>query len=341
MAEFAWQCWQILLQLAPWLLLGSFVAGLMHVLLPRDFLSRQLSGSFGLLKAVAVGVPLPLCSCAVIPVALGLKQGGASKGATTAFLISTPQTGVDSVLVSASFLGWPFALFKVLSAALTGLVGGWWTDREVEAVGLPVISNSQDSAMASSSRWSGLLPHSVELIRSVWHWLVFGVLASAAITTWAPTDVVATFTAGNELAAMLAALVIALPMYVCATASVPIAAALVSSGLPAGAALVFLMAGPATNVATVGTVYRALGRRALAIYLTTVTAGSILCGWAFGFLINLSPNTHAHIHESPTWWSTMSAATLLVLLAWFAGEEAIRRVTSRPPRPHSHDAEVS
>ena len=121
MIEAMWQVW---LQLAPWLLLGAAAAGLLHVALPRDFTRRQFRGVPGVVKAVALGVPLPLCSCGVIPAGLGLKKDGASDGATVGFLISTPQTGVDSILVSASFLGWPFTIYKALSALAMGLFGG-------------------------------------------------------------------------------------------------------------------------------------------------------------------------------------------------------------------------
>ena len=116
-------------ELSPWLLLGMFLAGLMHVLLPAGFASRNLHGFWGVIKSVAIGVPLPLCSCGVIPAGIGLKKDGASDGSAVAFLISTPQTGVDSVLVSASFFGLPFAIFKVVAAAVMGVLGGWMTDR--------------------------------------------------------------------------------------------------------------------------------------------------------------------------------------------------------------------
>jgi uncharacterized membrane protein YraQ (UPF0718 family) len=119
--------WNVWVELAPWLLLGALVSGVIHVFLPTDFVRRHLTGRGSIAKAVALGVPLPLCSCGVIPAGLGLKKDGASDGAAVGFLISTPQTGVDSVLVAAAFLGWPFALFKVVAATITGMTGGLLT----------------------------------------------------------------------------------------------------------------------------------------------------------------------------------------------------------------------
>jgi len=326
MAVFMHSIWQVLLELAPWLLVGSLVAGLLHVLLPVGFLQRQLSGSLGIFKAVGLGVPLPLCSCAVIPVGLSLKQGGASNGATVAFLISTPQTGVDSVLVSAAFLGWPFALFKVASAAVTGLLGGWWTDLERQS-SLSVVTAENYPPTEPVNRWAAGIEHSLELLRSIWRWLLLGVVVSAAIEAFVPTGALSGFTGRNDFVAMLVTLVIAMPLYICATASVPIAAALVASGLPVGAALVFLMAGPATNVATIGAVYRTLGRRALAIYLSTVLLGSIACGWLFGFVIDGEATDVNHMHAAPAWWSVASAVVLLAIVSWFALQDVRRRMS--------------
>lgn len=318
--------WQVLLELAPWLLLGAAIGGMLHVALPASFLRRQLSGRSGVLKAVGLGVPLPLCSCGVIPVGLQLKKSGASDGAVVAFLISTPQTGADSILVSASMLGWPFAIFKLVSAAATGIVGGWLTDASAKsATGpLPMVDLQQP---LPANRLAALVSHGLELLRSIWGWLVFGVAVSAVITAFMPPNAMEGLATYGGLAAMGVTLVIALPLYVCATASVPIAAALVASGLPTGAALVFLMAGPATNVATLGAVYRTLGRRPLAIYLATIIVGSIGCGWAFEFVISADGaggTNFAHEHVMDNWWSIASAAVLVTLILWFAAQDLLR-----------------
>ncbi len=320
--------WNVLLALSPWLLLGTGVAGMMQVLLPEDFLKRQLSGPWGVLKAVALGVPLPLCSCGVIPVGMGLKNGNASDGAIVGFLISTPQTGVDSILVSASFLGWPLAVFKLLSATITGLLGGWLTDftsnttEPLQTAPLTTITKQQPPRHAN--RIAVLFGHSMMLLRSLWGWLFIGIITSAAIEAFVPNHVLAGLAEYGSLAAMFGTLLIAIPLYVCATASVPIAAALVAAGLPAGAVLVFLMAGPATNVATLGAIYRTLGLRPLMVYLATVIFGSIACGWAFDSILDAGPTAMIDHHEMSTWWSTASAIILLVLIGWFCLQDALR-----------------
>ncbi|HPM83129.1 MAG TPA: permease, partial [Candidatus Anammoximicrobium sp.] len=242
--------------------MGTLIAGLVHVLLSPGFIHRRLQGPTGVLKAVGIGVPLPLCSCGVIPAGLGLKKDGASDGACIAFLISTPQTGVDSILVSGSFLGWPFALFKVVVAAVTGVAGGWLVDA------LAGDRNGEHGSPvdAPASRRGGvreLVAHGLDIIRSIWLWLVFGVVVSAAINVFVPPSYLSGLGSLGILPSAVAALAISVPLYVCATASVPIAAALVAGGLPTGAALVFLIAGPATNVATIGAVYRRYGGRVL------------------------------------------------------------------------------
>ena len=333
--------WSVLLDLAPWLLLGATIAGALHVLLPRGLIRRELRGRWGVLKAVALGVPLPLCSCGVIPTGLSLRRSGASPGATVGFLISTPQTGVDSILVSASFLGWPFAFFKVASAALTGLVGG----AAVDALGG---SDDQADGLApgledsSPRRFRDGVVHALELLETIWRWIVVGVVASAAITVFAPDGWLAAVGSWGSGWAMMLTVLVALPMYVCATASVPIAAALVGAGLPPGAALVFLMAGPATNVATIGAVYRTLGGRTLALYLASIVGGSVGLGMVFDFLV---PTGGAHLmhahHESP-WWAVGSAVVLLALCAWFLTRDVATLLRRwRAGRSHAQRLEIA
>ncbi|MDG2334756.1 MAG: permease [Myxococcota bacterium] len=320
-----------MLELSPWFLLGMLVAGLLHVVLPRNFVRKQLTGRFGVLKAVALGVPLPLCSCGVIPAGLGLKRDGASNGASMGFLISTPQTGVDSILVSASFLGWPFALFKVMAAAITGFVGGMLSDRLTEDEDWR--SDLSDAAADDDEKPRNLramLEHAHELLASIWRWLVFGIVVSALISAFLPMGTMAMFAKAGPLVAGLLVLLVSLPLYVCATASVPIAAALVSNGMPVGAALVFLMAGPATNVATIGAIYRGFGRRQVALYLGVLIVGSLGFGVLFDLgLSSLSVEQHVHQDGHRTWWAVGSALLLTALIARLAAQDIIRFVRTR------------
>ena len=322
MIDFFLAAWGVLLALAPWLFLGAGIAGLLHVVLPAEFLARHLSGKFGVVRAVGWGVPLPLCSCSVIPVGISLKSAGASPGAVNGFLISTPQTGVDSVLVSASLLGWPFALFKLVSAAVMGLLGGWLTDALVEPKHqLPIYTPQQESQTVEKSKVVQVLEFGLEVIHSIWRWLLLGILISALIETVLPADTIGDLAITNGLWAMLVTLVIAVPLYICATASVPIAAALVAAGMPTGTALVFLIAGPATNTATLGAVFRTLGGKSLATYLATVITGSLLCGWAFDAVLETGSTRSLHAHGSSNWWSIASAIILLAMFVRFAYQE--------------------
>lgn len=323
MSEFLNVCWSILLSLAPWLLLGGAIAGLLHGLLPSDWIRQRFQGPGGVLRSVGLGVPLPLCSCGVIPAGLALKKEGASNGATVGFMISTPETGVDSILVSASFLGWPFALFKVASAAVMGVVGGWTTDALVPT---SETDDERQGVTFDEGRKSvrEMFDYALDLLRMLWRWVAFGVLASAAITVWVPAGTLAAVADWPPLAAGLVALVFSLPLYVCAVASVPIAAALVAGGVPASAALVFLLAGPGSNVATVGAVYRTLGGRVLAVYLATLMIGSLGLGLLFDFLVPATSAVAAMEHHTVKPWEPPAAIVLTVLMLWFAVTELKR-----------------
>ncbi len=329
--------WNTLCELAPWLLLGMAISGLLHVLLPQGTIRRGLQGPWGVVQAVLWGIPLPLCSCGVIPTGIGLKNQGASNGSAVGFLISTPQTGVDSILVSASFLGWPFAIYKVVVALVTGLGGGWLADwvspPRPEPIGreLPLVSEARRRTFLELLRaaWD----HALEIVRSIWLWLVFGIVVSAMISEWTPTSWIETLNQFGSWGAMLAVLLFSIPLYVCATASVPIAAALVSAGLPPSAALVFLVAGPATNITTIGAVGSRFGKRVLAVYLSSIIFGSMLFGWVFDLFFSITPIAHHHdSHEHLTWWNISSAIVILALLVYFAQDDLRRywrRVTRR------------
>ena len=308
-------------ELSPWLLLGMLLSGVLHVALPKNFVRRRFRGFSGVVQSVLLGVPLPLCSCGVIPAGIGLKNDGASDGAAVGFLISTPQTGIDSILVSASFFGWPFAIFKMLAAAVMGVAGGWLTEvasdepGNAEAGQVPASTGESRNAENKTPWWLELWTHSLEVLHSIWLWLLVGVAVSALIGTLGFENAIKSVSDAGLLPAMLLMLVVSIPLYVCATASVPIAAALVSSGMPPAVALVFLMAGPATNLTTMGAIRKRFGWRVLSIYLGTLVVGSFLAAFLFDWVLSATVaagDMHHHHHQN--WWSILSAVVVLVLI---------------------------
>ncbi|MCW8964301.1 MAG: permease [Gammaproteobacteria bacterium] len=313
------EVWRILLELSPPLLAGLLLAGLLHIFLPAGFIHRTLSkpGFASTLKAVLVGVPMPLCSCGVVPTALALRREGASNGATTGFLISTPSTGVDSILVSGAFLGWPFAIFKVFAAFITGIIGGIIADRVTpDQVVAPAPVAVADEPKQRGNIQEVIHYAVVDLYGAIDRWILAGVLIAAAITVLMPADFFQNIAWAQGLAGMLLMLAISIPLYVCTTGSVPIAAAFIAAGMPLGTALVFLMAGPATNLATIGAVYRALGGRLLGVYLATVIVMSIAFGMGFGFVL-YDATAQQPMHEHGTDWLGIGSAFIVIALTLY------------------------
>ena len=318
-----------MLELSPALLLGLLIAGILHAFLPPGLVSRHLSrsNSRSVLRSVLLGIPMPLCSCGVIPTAIGLKNDGASRGAATGFLISTPQTGVDSILVSASFLGWPFALFKVLAAFVTGMIGGILVNiTEPGADVEPAKRNPDKKTGQSHNPIVEILRYGIfDILSSIDIWIILGIIISALITILIPPGFLSGQTWTQGLGGMLLVLAISLPLYVCTTGSVPIAASLIAAGMPTGTALVFLMAGPATNIATLGAVYRSLGGRVMAIYLGTVAVMSIIFGLIFNRV--LSPGMAGiHHHGGEAGLLQLTCAIFLsALLIFLLGRRLFRK----------------
>ena len=327
--------WETLAAMSPYLLFGFLVAGFLSVVIPPEAVERHLGGRRlgGILKAAAFGVPLPLCSCSVIPVAASLRKHGASRGATTAFLLSTPQTGVDSILVTFSLLGPVFAIFRPIAALLSGILGGVLVMAFVPEDGNPRIEpcseakrilqgelpRCEDASCADGPRGGKLLGAFrfafVTMPADIGKALFIGLIMAAFITALVPKAVFEQHL-GRGIVPMLVMMAVGIPMYVCATASVPIAAALIAKGVSPGAAWVFLVTGPATNAATIATLWKTLGRRTAIIYLVTVAAGALAGGLLLDHIYTAGGLPHVHeAHEMlPAWLKYASAAVLLVVL---------------------------
>jgi len=314
------------IEMAPYLLLGFLFAGILYVWFPRKKVYKYLGkpNTASVINAALIGIPLPLCSCGVIPTGISFYNSGASKGSSTSFLISTPQTGVDSVLVTYSLLGLPMAIIKPIIALVTGIFGGFLTNlfdsKKGPAKKEVVEENHIDRSLLGMLRYGF-----VEFMEDIAKWLIIGLHIAALIEILVPESF---FTAylGNEYIEMVVILVAAIPLYVCATGSVPIAAILMLKGLSPGAAIVFLMAGPATNAATMTVIGKILGRKTLLVYLTSIILGALF----FGTLVNeflprewfldAIANIHGgeHTHQILPGWLHVGSGIILGLLIIYA-----------------------
>ena len=269
-------------EMAPYLLLGFFIAGVLHVFVPRRFFARYLSHSnkLSVLWAALLGVPLPLCSCGVIPTAIGLKNEKASKGAIASFLIATPQTGIDSILATFSLMGLGFAIIRPAAALITGVFGGWLVNRLVRE-DQPMFGDqcSMVNKERGNKLWRVLKYAYYDMIRNIGLRLLIGLIVAALIQIAVPDEFFLSF-GSQPLLQMLIILAIAVPMYICSTGSIPVAAALMMKGLSPGAALVMLMAGPAVNLASILVVHKSMGRRFTSVYLLTIVGFAVLFGLA-------------------------------------------------------------
>ena len=355
--------WGVLAEMAPYLLFGFVVAGLLRAFLSPAWVERHLGGPslLAVLKASLLGVPLPLCSCGVIPVAASLHRHGAGRGPVTAFLISTPQTGVDSIFVTYSLLGPIIAIVRPVVAFVSGVIGGFAVGltpapttsdedpaarkthghervagaagpccegervtageaccvADAEATGEDACCGDEDEEEHPTVRQRIVRAagHAFDVLpRDIGRSLLFGVLIAGVISVVVPARALSDW--GTGTLGMFVMLGAGIPIYVCATASVPIAAALIAKGVSPGAALVFLMSGPATNAATVTTLWKTLGKAATVIYLLAMA----VCALAAGFLLdailpgNWVPVLQAGEAMSVMWWQHLAAIVLLIVL---------------------------
>jgi len=317
--------WHTVVEMSPYLLFGFLLAGILSALIPQRLVEKHLGGKgiLPVLKASLFGVPLPLCSCSVIPVSMSLRKHGASKGSTIAFLLSTPQTGVDSFFVTFSLLGWLFAIFRPVVAFVTGIIGGMLVDifeqgKEGQTSVLPKCSDHCCNGGKAISRVAGGLKYGfVTLPRDIGRAMLIGLVTAAAITALVPEGYFAE-KLGTGIFAMVVMMLLGIPVYVCATASVPVAAALILKGLTPGAAFVFLMTGPATNAASFVTIWRVLGGLTAIVYLATVAGCALLSGILLDYI---AAGMNFEIVARPGWMlphivSYTSAAVLLVVLSF-------------------------
>jgi hypothetical protein len=312
-------------QFAPWLLLGFLLAGVLHARVPSRWLGQALGGTGWrpILRGALIGLPLPLCSCSVIPVAVELRRRGAARGATASFLISTPEIGVDSILTSFAVLHPVLAVARPLAAIVTAAVTGLMVERWSRP---PAAMAAQDAACAcppsaSAERGAlglagGLRYAFVDLFAEVARFLLPVFLLTALLTTWIEPSSLQGLV-GSQWLQMLLMLAVSVPIYVCASAATPLAAALIGAGLSPGAALVFLLAGPATNLTTILVAVRILGGRGALVYVLAVAGVSLLAGVLLDLVferLDAGPAAVFHDHSHLAWWHWVGGAVLLALV---------------------------
>ena len=312
--------WDMFLEMSPYLLLGFAFAGILHVLVPKEVITKQIGKKsiWSILKATLLGIPLPLCSCGVIPTGVSFYKNGASKGATNAFLISTPQTGVDSILITSSLMNWPWAIMRPIVALITGVFGGLLTDKmDTSDFNIEVESCSDCSVKPKRHWFIEIIDYAFfEFLPDISRQLIIGILIAVAITLFIPPSVFSDYLT-NPFLNMLFILVASIPLYVCATGSVPIASSLLLLGVSPGAVLVFLMAGPATNAATISVLWKSLGKKATLAYLISIIGGALFFGVLIDYVLpttwfSISESVSTHIHGESTSWIAISSALLLI-----------------------------
>jgi uncharacterized membrane protein YraQ (UPF0718 family) len=370
----------IYLETAIWLLLGLGLAALIKGWIPDTLVRRLLSGNGpgAVVRAALIGAPLPLCSCGVLPTAVGLRRSGASKPATTAFLIATPETGIDSISVTYALMGPVMAVIRPVSAVISAIVSGllvmlFDTRKDSQTTEAPAASASGCSSTspaptsscceskpapattsccddkpaeptdsccskqseapaasgccasdscsteppAPSGIWQGLRFALVDILDDIKYWMAFGLVLAAIIASLVEPGNLAEY--GSGLSAMLLMLVVGLPLYICASASTPLAAALLYAGMSPGAVLVFLLVGPATNIASIGILVREMGKTAVALYLAGISLSAITLGLLVDNLLGanayvLAEGFTSHNHTEGYSWLHWVAAVLLLLL---------------------------
>ncbi len=332
--------WKLLEQSALYILLGLLVGGLLKIFLSPDYVAAHLGkGKFiSVFKAALLGVPIPLCSCGVLPAAAQLKRQGANNGATAAFLISTPESGVDSIALSWALLdpimtvARPLAAF--ISAFTAGLMENLFAYREdvVEPLRSLKILPSRTTGCRNdcscevqntkTGLWGSFKQGMRYAVTDIWGdlagWFFVGIVIAACITVLVPDDLIAQHLGGG-IGSMLLMLLFGIPMYICATASTPIAAALIVKGVSPGTALVFLLTGPATNITALAVIIKILGKKGTLLYLVSLSVVSVLCGLmldALYFSLGISAvATIGTVTEVLPDWLMLGATCLLLLFS--------------------------
>lgn len=329
--EFINSLWKFMVLSSPVLLLGLAVAGIIHAYITVDKIKSILGGnSIGaVFKAAILGIPLPLCSCGVIPAAVTIRKSGASNGATSSFLIATPESGVDSIAMTYAMMDIPMTIIRPIAAFVSAFVAGvlhfFFNDFELEEEVVekksPCCAKTKAAKEAAANKVNplarGFKFAFVDLINDIALWLSFGILLGAGIDLLVPTEWIQSL---NGLGGRLILLGVGIPLYICASATTPIAASLMLKGLSPGLALIILLTGPATNLANILVLQNYIGKKGIAINIAAIAIVTLLFSFLVDFLytyfawpLNFNISGHDHGHGA-AWWEIGAVVILSFLL---------------------------
>jgi uncharacterized protein len=296
--NFIYQFVHLFVEAAPFLLFGMFIAGLIQQFIPTDWVANNLSSKSSVVYAAFIGAPLPLCSCSVIPVAMSIHQKGASKASTASFLVSTPETGIDSIGITYALMGPVMAIARPIAAITSAIAAGgliaWLSPSKEAAKQSATVTHScchvEEKTERTTVAFTEKLKKAVsygygQLLDDFMTWLLIGLFFAALVAAYAPPDLLSQY--GSSVWTMLLVVLLSVPMYICATASTPVAVGLLMAGVSPGAALVFMLTGPATNIATLMVILKELGKRELALYLLAVVSVAVASGVLLDYLFDL------------------------------------------------------
>ncbi|MDR0932313.1 MAG: permease [Victivallales bacterium] len=323
--NFLFEFWNISCLMAPWLLFGFLIGGVIAVFIPDAFIKKHLGGKgfAGIIKASLIGVPLPLCSCGVIPVAATLKRQGAGGGTIASFITSTPQIGFSSFIPAWQLIGAPLAVIKAVFAFVTGTLVGVLINIFCPATVIPRVESPDRDGQPENSPYSNKLVAMLKyafgtLMGDVGGTLMFGLAISALIGALLPADFAARY-AANTMLVVPVMILVSLPMYVCTNAAIPIAATLLMKGFTPGAALAFLIAGPSCSAPMIAAFWKLLGRRAAFVYIALMMTATLMVCWGVDYFHSAIPGLKEHTmahHDSRSWVEITCAILMFVILIY-------------------------
>lgn len=313
----------LFIDISLYIMLGLFMVGILNSFVNKHWLTNQIGGNnfSSIIKASLIGVPLPICSCGVVPTAIELEKSGGSKGAVVSFLTSTPQTGLDSIIATHGLLGWFMAFYRAIVAFISGVISGlivnvFGQEKPKKTCGCGCGGNhhthTHDVHTHSDSCGCGCT-HShdcswtlgenetfVGKCKNVFLYgfgsfldelapkFIVGILFSALVSTILPDNFFLTYGLGSGIMSMILMVLIGIPMFICSTASIPIAVTLIAKGISPGAGFVFLFAGPVTNVATITMISKSLGKKITALYVSNAIFMALIFGYLLDLILDLN-----------------------------------------------------